>query len=1056
MDRMSKTILKASAGTGKTYRLSLEYIAGLVKKINYRNIIVMTFTKKATAEIKERIYDFLYQIAFEKYNWENLENNLKEIYGFSKEDINKEELRNIYFEMIKNKDEVRIYTIDGFTNKIFKNTIAPFFGIYNYETLDEEEEEFYEDILIRMLNNDDYFQKMKFIFEEKRDSKNISTYIEFIKGVINIHEKFILAGDFKTETDKKSNDRFVGDIENIFNMIKSTAEIKNGNVKEFINGTFKEIYEKFEEINKKFFNNKTENIKEKKEILLENQEEFFKGKIWNGNKIKGKEVTAILEEIKECQEQFLKNFSEYIFINGILPLHNKITEIADIIYNIAEQMKFSSKRFTHTDISTYTYKFIFNKDLGFVKNEKMTEDFFELIGGNANIIMVDEFQDTSILQWKILKLLLNSVENIVCVGDEKQSIYNWRGGEKELFEKLDVFIEGKVENLDKSYRSYREIIENINKIFENYNNEWIYTPVKYRSDEEYQKGYFSYYLQERKIKYTKEEEKPEFAFEEIIRMIKDGKIKNLGRACIICRKNRHLNEIAQRLNEENIPYTMNSNSSILEHKAIFPLYKLIKFFIFDNFIYFLEFMRSDLIGCLNSHVKYFLENRYEIEKYIKEKSSEKFEDFVSKENKGKEGLSNYVHINEMTRNNRIFSEVLFKVKKLKGLSESLNSGYLKENFSKGLIEEFEAINFYSTNSDIKNIFKFFNILKKYDDLFEFINDIENKREKVKQLSSEDNDTLNLMSIHKSKGLEFDTVIYYKHETGRQLKDDNLSVYFDYDEKFEKVEKFLITLPKYDKVLINGEYSQIREKNRKKEKMESINNDYVALTRAKKNLMLFFEAVKTKEGFKDNLVKRLLEIYGENFKYFIGKISESEKTENKMIDNQENNLDGIMTYFSDNILKIPVTKYETDLDGEFRRKKGLAMHYYFEHVINNPEADMKIAKSVFLSRYGNMLGKKILTELLERMEKFIFKNKELYSKKYKIYTEFEIYDKENNKRIIDRINIDENEKRIFIYDYKTGFEPEKNEKYIEQLKEYKNILTEKTEGKYEIFTKILEV
>ncbi|MDO5089704.1 MAG: UvrD-helicase domain-containing protein, partial [Leptotrichiaceae bacterium] len=609
MNGINKTVLKASAGTGKTYRLSLEYIAGLIKKVNYRNIVVMTFTKKTTAEIKERIYDFLYRIAFEKHNWKELENSLKEIHGFHEKDINKDDLRNIYFEMIKNKDEIRIYTIDGFTNRIFKNTIAPFFGIYSYETLDEEEESFYEDILIRILNNDDYFEKMKFIFEEKKESKNITAYIEFIKNIINIREKFILAGNFKTENGKKSSEKFTDNLERIFDMVKSAADIKRKNIKEFINGNFKEIYEKFEEINKKNYEDRVENIVEKKEILLKNWKEFFKGKnIWNGAKIKGREVEEILEEMEEIQELFIRDFSDYIFINKVLPLHNKIVEIAELIYSIAEQIKFSSKKFTHADISSYTYKFIFNEDLGFIRNGKVTGDFLELIGGNADIIMVDEFQDTSILQWKILKFLLNSTENIICVGDEKQSIYSWRGGEKELFEKLDVFIGGNVENLDKSYRSYKEVIENINKIFENYNNEWTYIPVKYRDDKEYEKGYFSYYLQEKKFKYVNGEEKPDPAFEKAIRIIKKGKIKNLGRTCVICRKNSHLNEIAQRLNEENIPYTMNSNSSVLEHQAIFPLYRLIKFFVFDNFIYFLEFMRSDLIGCLNSHVKYLLEN----------------------------------------------------------------------------------------------------------------------------------------------------------------------------------------------------------------------------------------------------------------------------------------------------------------------------------------------------------------------------------------------------------------------------------------------------------------
>ena len=77
---MNNIILKASAGTGKTYRLSLEFIANLVRGVNYKNIVVMTFTKKATAEIKERIFDFLYQIAFDKGNGAELEKNLKEIY----------------------------------------------------------------------------------------------------------------------------------------------------------------------------------------------------------------------------------------------------------------------------------------------------------------------------------------------------------------------------------------------------------------------------------------------------------------------------------------------------------------------------------------------------------------------------------------------------------------------------------------------------------------------------------------------------------------------------------------------------------------------------------------------------------------------------------------------------------------------------------------------------------------------------------------------------------------------------------------------------------------
>ena len=150
------------------------------------------------------------------------------------------------------------------------------------------------------------------------------------------------------------------------------------------------------------------------------------------------------------------------------------------------------------------------------------------------------------------------------------------------------------------------------------------------------------------------------------------------------------------------------------------------------------------------------------------------------------------------------------------------------------------------------------------------------------------------------------------------------------------------------------------------------------------------------------------------------------------------------------------KSSNTLENEFKRKKGLAMHYYFEHILNDLENEKKIAKSALLSRYGNMLGKKIVEELIVRMDKFIEKNINIYDKKYKVYNEFEVYDSEGKKRIIDRINIDENNRKIYIYDYKTGFEPETKKEYQKQIEEYKNILRGKVSEDYEIEVKLLEV
>ena len=1084
-NKQNKIILKASAGTGKTYRLSLEYIANLIRGVNYKNIVVMTFTKKATAEIKERIYDFLYQIAFEKYDWIGLENSLKELYGFSDSEILKENLQNVYFEMIKNKDEIRIYTIDGFTNRIFKNTIAPYFGIYNYETIDKEEDEFYNDILIKIIGNSYYFEKFKFILNEEKDRKNISTYVKIVKSLLDMQEKFLLAGDSYKEANlilknNKSSRSFVENFENIFENVKKIAEIKGKKVTEILNGKFTDIFKKFEELNQNNFDISAMQDKKTKLILEKSDDIFGTGNIWDGGKTRGKDVKELLDEMKEEQDILREKVSNYIFNEEVLPTDKKIKELAKIIFDIAEQTKLSTKRFTHMDISTYTYKFIFDKELGFVKTDNnnsnaVTEDFLELIGGQIDTIMIDEFQDTSILQWKILELLLSSAKNIICVGDEKQSIYNWRGGEKELFENLENLIGGNVQNLEKSYRSYKQIIENVNKIFTNYNENWKYTNSLYRDDEDYQKGYFGYYFQERKSRYGDEEEKPEKAYEEMIRNLKEGKIQNFGKSCIICRGNRELSEITARLNEEKIPFTLESNSSILDYRAVKPLYKLIKFFVYHNFIYLLEFMRSDLIGCLNDHVKYLVENKDLIEKYITTnidfshknlENENSFEYFVENlENfEKKQNLMKYKNIDFMERNGLSFSESLEKIKDLYKLSINLNDKYAKENFSKKIIQEFDVTSFYSTNSDIKNIFQFFNILKEFDNLYEFVVHIEDEKDNLRQISSSDENAINLMTIHKSKGLEFDTIIYYRKGKTGGNNFKTFETYFDYDDNFSSVTNFLITFSKYAKNVKNiKEYGIIAEKNAQKEKMEEINADYVALTRAKKNLLLYFEAYITKNGYSDDLIKKLIDVYDENTEFGIGEITETERkiyqiSENSNEDTElcENKINNkiLKTYFSDD--KFKIKKSSITLEKEFKRKKGLAMHYYFEHILNNLKTDKLIAKSALLSRYGNMLGKKIVEELIVRMEKFIENNSNIYDEKYKVYTEFEIYDSDGKKRIIDRINIDEENKKIYIYDYKTGFEPETNEKYQEQINEYRDILSKKVSTDYEIDVKLLEV
>ena len=309
----NRIILKASAGTGKTYRLSLEYIANIIKGVDFNEIVVMTFTKKATAEIKERIFDFTYQVAFEKGMWEDLEKNIENLYGIK--NIDKNKLQQVYFKMLKNKEDIRIYTIDGFTNKIFKTAIAPTLGIFNFETIDQEKEEFYEEILSKVLKNNDIFNQFKYIIDEKGERKNISTYVEFIKNLTNLQKEYLLAeGTAREIKNVEPTISFVEDLDMAFKYFEIAANKKNDErekkknsrekmeyfMKEFIH----KIYSNFKEIDNKSEVQDIEKIREKAEKVSKEWEKLFNtikdgeiGTFSHGVKLKNSKTCPIADEL---------------------------------------------------------------------------------------------------------------------------------------------------------------------------------------------------------------------------------------------------------------------------------------------------------------------------------------------------------------------------------------------------------------------------------------------------------------------------------------------------------------------------------------------------------------------------------------------------------------------------------------------------------------------------------------------------------------------------------------------------------------------------------------
>ncbi|MCJ8343154.1 MAG: UvrD-helicase domain-containing protein, partial [Cetobacterium sp.] len=235
-------VLKASAGTGKTYRLSLEYIKALIHGENYRDILVMTFTKKATGEIKERILQFLEKIV--RGEGEDILNN---ILGLDKSlEVDRDKLKEIYREVSVNRDRLKIYTIDSFVNSIFKNVIAPYLNILSYDIIDDvENEEILRKTFEKIVENRKEFGRFKKFFE-KNTERNIDNYLESIKNLIYDRWKMLLIeekGQLKKKNPYEVEDDLTVYMDSIVRIIEE-IKIRKKN-QDPVENFFKSAYKKY-------------------------------------------------------------------------------------------------------------------------------------------------------------------------------------------------------------------------------------------------------------------------------------------------------------------------------------------------------------------------------------------------------------------------------------------------------------------------------------------------------------------------------------------------------------------------------------------------------------------------------------------------------------------------------------------------------------------------------------------------------------------------------------------------------------------------------------------
>ncbi len=468
-------IYKASAGSGKTFTLAVEYIKLLIKDPqNYRYILAVTFTNKATEEMKTRILSQLYGIAHNLPDSEDYMDRMRESFG----NLGDEEIRGRALSalemMLHHYNYFRVETIDSFFQSVLRN-------------------------LARELNLTANLQV------------SLNDYEVEAQAVDNIIENI-----------QQENDPLLGWIMDF--VMEKISDDKSwnviGQIKEFGRNIFKDFYKKHQyEMQKlmneptffKSFTSRLHALKAEQDKLMAQyaaeyetlaakhglRSEHYSGrssapeyfqKLAKGNYIGANNSTIVkcmTDPTKLVRKNDINTPEGVVIINEVGPLlaraekdrqhaEHTANSVELTLRNINELRLLGRIQEEVRNINTQNNNYPLSntqKLLNDLIDEHDSPFIYEKIGGQLRYIMIDEFQDTSTVQWNNFKILIDECiahdAGSLIVGDVKQSIYRWRDGDWQLLQDLT---QGRnpqigVKTLDTNYRSEANIIRFNNEYF---------------------------------------------------------------------------------------------------------------------------------------------------------------------------------------------------------------------------------------------------------------------------------------------------------------------------------------------------------------------------------------------------------------------------------------------------------------------------------------------------------------------------------------------------------------------------------------------------------------
>ncbi|MCT1530769.1 UvrD-helicase domain-containing protein [Sphingobacterium daejeonense] len=490
-------IVKASAGSGKTFSLTVHYLTLLLsKESSYREILAVTFTNKATAEMKHRIMTVLHGLATgaDSDEIEQYRSQLQQVGSWDRITI-QEKANRVYRRILHDYSHFSVSTIDGFSQKVIRS--------FTYElnldsgyAIEMNTNKVKRDLTV-MLNQllDERPELLEWIitYAEQKISNNENwNYRQQLMG---------LAGLIFSENFQEFDSFMISsDTNKIFNLLNKEIEDKTNSFLEALSQsleTYKSVYQSLGvdetemkgKSRNKFVSSSKLNIDVRKISISDIQSKVFdkfselvdnEDAFTDSNKVVRYEYISGIKPALDAILTLQQHFASYI---GYQSVHTNLYFLR-LLKEMSDLLSLWRKENSAQLISDA--QILLNK-LGLDEHADPTF-IWEKIGNRYNYFLFDEFQDTSRIQWKNYSpLLLNALsvatgkisEHLV-VGDVKQSIYRWRNGDwRILLQQIDQQVSNHfhlsehnvvdfIENgtLDTNYRSLPNIIKLNNYLFD--------------------------------------------------------------------------------------------------------------------------------------------------------------------------------------------------------------------------------------------------------------------------------------------------------------------------------------------------------------------------------------------------------------------------------------------------------------------------------------------------------------------------------------------------------------------------------------------------------------